>query len=274
MKKKLVLAIMTIMLVAAMVSGASYSWYTGSTSVGPNIFTAAELFVTDMVLWLDAADADRLTLDGDKVERWADKSGNENHAFQSNNNYQPIYSFNDSINKHVLKFDGKNDHLVIDSLIAGGTSGRTIFIVAKSKATANKGILVLNAEYAGESDGSFYKITPEISVRVSGRKEFIESATDQFSIIAIQNDKNDTTGDIVGWLNGVSLTPKTTERNATLKILGDKTSIGNSLHTNISVYAWEGELAEIIVYDYALVPEKRDAVESYLAKKYGLSLDE
>ncbi len=271
MKRKLVLAIMTIMLVAAMVSGASYSWYIDSVSVSPNTFAAAELFVTEgMVLWLDAGEG--VTVD-DRGFVWADKSGNDNHAFQSNSNHQPIYSFNDSINKPVLQFDGKNDHLIINSLLAGGTSGRTIFIVAKSKVIANKGILVLNAEYAGDLDGSFYQITPEIYVRVSGRKEFNESASDQFSIIAIQNDENDTTGDIVGWLNGVSLTPKTTERNATLNILGDKTSIGTSLY-NIGVYAWEGELAEIIVYDYALDGDERKAVESYLARKYGLSLDE
>lgn len=41
-------------------------------------------------LWLDASDASTLTLSGNFVTNWADKSGKGRHAFQSNAVYQPI----------------------------------------------------------------------------------------------------------------------------------------------------------------------------------------
>ena len=43
-------------------------------------------------LWLDAADAGSVVLNGSNVSRWSDKSGNGNHAIQPTPANQPVYS--------------------------------------------------------------------------------------------------------------------------------------------------------------------------------------
>ena len=78
--------------------------YLGSTQVYP--WTPA-LLGADLALWLDAADADTITLNGSNVSQWDDKSGNGRNVSQAVAAQQPAY---DAVNK-IITFDGSNDYL-------------------------------------------------------------------------------------------------------------------------------------------------------------------
>lgn len=88
------------------------------------VWTPAEITTA---LWLDAADADTITLTSGKVSEWRDKSGNSRHASQTTTTNQPTYQsagFNDL---PTISFDGSNDQLNLVQFAQ--VSGQNIFAV-------------------------------------------------------------------------------------------------------------------------------------------------
>ena len=75
----------------------------------------------DTSLWLDAADASTITLNGSTVSQWNDKSGNGRHASQPTTESQPIYSATAFNNRPTLVFDGSNDFLQTTTFTASST---------------------------------------------------------------------------------------------------------------------------------------------------------
>jgi hypothetical protein len=67
----------------------------------------------DMTLsaWYDASDASTITAKGSAVSQWADKSGNNNHAAQTNGTNQPKTGTRMLGTHNVIEFDGKDDYL-------------------------------------------------------------------------------------------------------------------------------------------------------------------
>jgi hypothetical protein len=67
--------------------------------------------ISGLALWLDAADASTITLNGSSVSQWNDKSGNNRHFSQSSATWQPAY-WTAAINgRNALAFDGVNDRI-------------------------------------------------------------------------------------------------------------------------------------------------------------------
>lgn len=74
-----------------------------STGRGRPTWTPAQLTTA---LWLDAADANTITLNGSTVSQWSDKSGNNRPATQSTAANQPTYNSTGLNGKPNLSFDG------------------------------------------------------------------------------------------------------------------------------------------------------------------------
>lgn len=66
---------------------------------------------SDLALWLDAADAGTITLNGSAVSQWRDKSGNNRDVSQPTATKQPVYANNILNGLSALSFDGSNDSL-------------------------------------------------------------------------------------------------------------------------------------------------------------------
>lgn len=72
-----------------------------------------------LALWLDAADASTITLNGSTVSQWRDKSGNARHASQPTAANQPTYTASAFAGKPGLTFDGVDDNLAVNYNYAG-----------------------------------------------------------------------------------------------------------------------------------------------------------
>jgi hypothetical protein len=68
-----------------------------------------------VVLWLDAADASTITLNGSTVSQWSDKSGLGNHAVNATTASQPTYQATGFNGRPTLSFDNTNDFLGISA---------------------------------------------------------------------------------------------------------------------------------------------------------------
>jgi len=250
------------------------AWGAGFDFPGKNWATyftyTVQLPQDGMVLWLDAGEG---TTHGSEVSEWKDQSVNGNDAEQASIANQPTYITNGPNNLPAVHFDGVDDHLIIDDLLAGGESGRTIFIVAKSDTSnvGNKAIFALNGNVYGSTSARCYSITSEIYVRVIGNMQFDESFPNDFAILTIGNAENAKVNEIYGWLDGIPLTTKACSNcNDILNIQGTMSSIGALVSTASTAYAWDGDIAEIIVYNRALSDSERGFVETYLKVKYDL----
>ena len=245
MKKKLVLAIMTITLVAAMVSGASYSWYTDLASVGPNIFTAAELLVTeDMVLWLDAS---TLNLENEEsVSLWKDKSAYSNDA-TAPSGFQLIYisSVPGLDSKPAIRFNGTSYFDLGDPEILRFTSSVTAFFVAKresdgrllSKVTLNR------ATYYDYHEGKLrYDIAPDSGSLVGVMSD--NQVGSDYNIIAFTY--NATAQNIILHLNRI-LAGFTDEGVPTSQYNSNNANWNIGRDSRNEVYL-KGDIAEIIIY--------------------------
>lgn len=75
---------------------------------GGGLWTPALLAPT---LWLDAADASTITLNGSTVSQWSDKSGTGNHMTNATASSQPLYSATGFNGMPALDFDATDDFL-------------------------------------------------------------------------------------------------------------------------------------------------------------------
>ncbi len=222
------------------------------------------------VLWLDAADAATVTTDNGSVTQWADKSGQDNHAAQPDGGMRPGYEPDELDGKPVVRFD-LDDRLDIDSVLAGGTAGRTVFLVmSPAENDKPQPVLALNSTASGSEQARHFYVTPEIWVRVSGNRQFDEAApTDAFSIIAAANPANAIVDDIYAFLNGYALTASdSVNGHVSLNVTGDDASVGGMI--GYGGLPWAGDIAEILVFAAELSEDDHEKVEGYLAHKWGL----
>jgi hypothetical protein len=110
---------------ASSVTGSTYR-LRGTGMYDMTIFYPTALFASgEKGVWFDANDRSTLFQDaagtipvtavGQKVGKWLDKSGNNNHATQSNTAYQPTYQIDDEGNPNVT-FSGSYTQLVTPSI--------------------------------------------------------------------------------------------------------------------------------------------------------------
>jgi hypothetical protein len=222
--------------------------------------------IPNCVLWLDAYDANTITLDGStNVVAWADKSGTGNNATNTAN--YPSTNLNTAIpvnaygGQHAVSFFGNNWlNISLDSL-TGSLSGYTIFVVdVVGNITGNNYFLgsdfnnvdatlhfgyrnantFTSSQYADDlnwtAPANFSPATPRLwMTRIDA------SASRQIFLNGVQRANN-----------GVSLVGPLTN-----------STVGRG---NGGLYA--GDLSEVIIYNRGLDDTERATVEQYLNHKW------
>jgi hypothetical protein len=112
-----------------------------------------------LALWLDAADASTITLNGSTVSQWRDKSGNARHVSQATAANQPTLTASGLNGKPVLTFDGVDDYLAAASPLIGTT--HSLFILF-TPTIENEFGTVFGQWKSGEN-GRFYVIANQES---------------------------------------------------------------------------------------------------------------
>lgn len=200
--------------------------------------------------------ADGLSLsNGAAVGSWGDSSGVGSALAQATGANQPTFQTNVINGLPVVRFDGTND--VLNA--TGSFTPATVFAVAKyAAATFNS--------YDGLVTGGAASNSEAVLVGSAASANFFNSADLGLS-------------DAVYRLNGTSyaLSAMAAPMNAwgvvditsamftalTIQVGQDRNNAGRF---------WNGDIAEVIVYDTVLSPTDRATVENYLATKYAIAL--
>lgn len=236
--------------------------------------------IAGLALWLDAADAATLTLDGsNNVSAWADKSGAGLSAAQATTTKRPSYTSTNRINGiNIVDFDGTDDCLQIASITLPVDS--TIFAVFDQDNASTKQFFIEHSSNAGSSNGFWIaSITPAIVVR---RAPHINSnvpstlasiqGTAARVITGVVNRALSATGAINRMrLDGSELTMVASGSNSGTTVsesnVTDTLNIG--ARNNGASLAFDGGLAELLIYSGVLSAGNITAVEDYLSAKWG-----
>lgn len=204
--------------------------------------------VTGLQVWLQA---DSLALaDADPVATWTDSSGNGNNATQATSGSQPTYKTNIVNGKPVVRFDGTDDWLA--SVTMGGQ--RQIFAVFRNATALFNG---------------YWGLLEARSATVSDRWGLFTISSDNF-----YNDPSPAEA----WRNGVSVSPISAslapidEFFVLVYTTPNAGSAARGIGQLQEVVFGAFDLAELLLYDAPLSDSNRQAVQSYLGTKYGVTI--
>ena len=237
---------------------------TGPTRTPTATPTFAPSSIGGLVLWLDAGQLGALG-DGAAVANWPDASGQRHDARQAAGGARPTYR-RAAFNGHsALRFDGADDRLDVDALVAGPQK-RTVVIVSRADAIGRGAMVDLgNTARAG---GGF-AITPEYAARTgSGERVWKESASRAAPSVAVVRLNGTSTAYLAAWVDGrrLAVARSTAARVET----AGPTMIGaSSLAAGGGAFA--GDIAEVLVYNRGLTEGERVRLLIYLGAKYGIA---
>ncbi|MDR6719232.1 S-layer homology domain-containing protein [Paenibacillus sp. 2003] len=257
---------------------------TNETPVGPGGIGAS-------ALWL-RSDLGMGVASGQKVSIWEDQGSKINNATQSTEANQPTYwdDKNHNINFNpVLEYNGTSSFMNLDvSKLPQGKSPRSIITVSRTNKTGGlnyiiswgvqtggyTGMGMLQVDARGglttfNSDPNQTLYTPDKFMGMTFPTELFVTWTggDTGTNIARLYSKMKQVQELGGW--GKDTAKAWNTGNSDGAVVGKliPATAANSGH-------WEGTIEEIIVFDHALTDAERQKVSTYLAIKYGYTLDQ
>lgn len=215
------------------------------------------------------------------VSSWADQSGNNYHATQATAGFRPVKMT--TAGKNFIRFDGVDDCLVTPSFQMYPNQRGSIFIVARTRID-DRGIIV--GSYSNGA-GKLWDIGvvfvapfPTNGMRYNSFAEPIAFAQN-FQIAyagAYSKTQNDfvlfeairSTDNLLNYWIGGRAPGAITLNPAAIAGLpaSNPMNIGNDNGGGAGLFAYDGDIAEIIIFNKALSEIERQHVEQYLFRKY------
>ncbi len=275
----------TLLFVAIFVSEASLLFGQSPGNVSGNLrwWLKANAGVYENDAGTDAAEA------GDEVRLWDDQSTINNNAVNAGvATRMPIYRTGIINGYPALEFNG-NDFLDASALSGiGATESFYIFLVFKQNSyqtngatTDGAGTFIIDRRDVTENltsfkvvntDKYFYQRRQDDGSNLGGPVSTTAVNTTSFVAADYFRNRVDGSNSFEGiYLNG-KLEPSPVQSGPTGNITGPLLKIGN--HATNVTGGLDGYFTEIAVYNANLTAAERQRIESYLALKYGITLDQ
>jgi fibronectin type 3 domain-containing protein len=229
------------------------------------------------VLVLDAQTAALQFANGAAVTTWSDISGGARHAASSGTS-RPVLVTNAINGKPVLRFDGVDDHFTLPTGFADFTAGMSLHIVMRPSALTNAFKIFLLGNGAGAQNiglgragqtGGFQVFNTNGSGQYSWFDTPTGLAAGETSLLSVQQDGGAAGNFSYAELgkNGVSLMGQ--------QLFVPPVATRSTNYIGKTYWAegqFQGDVAEIVLYNRKLTAQETGAVQTYLANKYGLTL--
>lgn len=231
---------------------------------------------SNLVLWLDAADASTITATGNALTQWNDKSPEGNHAYALYGSPNTgTYTLN---GKNVIRFNGTNQVLTVyddDSL--DGAAGMTFFALNTPTVTGSPhGIISKRTTMSSTQAYSLFYYSgnkvhadfPASSSRFAGNTSLVSGTT---YLVGANYDGTKTGSQRVnlylqGLLDGTGSAAGATLPNTTSDLFIA------ALNSNYGQYL-SGDIPEILIYRESLPKDQQDVVNQYLSAKWNFALN-
>lgn len=219
------------------------------------------------VFWLKADALSGLS-DGDPVRNWQDQSGNNNHFNQSTSANQPTYKTSRFKGEPAIRFDGVDDWL--GDTLNFPEKDFTQFVIFRTLNNDGNGVLTAVTDpvspNAGSHDRQFGLNNKNLSHRL-WNQEVINSSG------SFNNNKAQLSEIIVDSPSGQTLYADGSSVASGTKGYSDfdyESGMVIGGHTYWGHF--EGEVPEIIYYNFVLNDAQRIIVENYLSAKYSIDI--
>lgn len=214
-----------------------------------------------LILWLDAADAERVDLTDDgRLQIWYDGSEAEHNAIQADTAAQPkLVRVNADLS--VAQFGGSQSMSVEDAAAFNLEDEYSIIIVARGAA----GVMLDKGD--GYNDGAFSFWNGVTSVRTH-RRTLKANQVDpgRLQIHTLIADDSQVAWHVDGKLDREIPGPHTIDNQEPL-LVGRRAKENDPRH-------FVGEIGELLIYNRALSDSERTWVEEYLTEKWLAAIDD
>jgi hypothetical protein len=236
--------------------------------------------IQGLQLWLDAADTSTLLdANGDpatsSVATGEDKSGNGNNATQGTASSRPATG-GDIGGKNALTFDSGSDWLSANGLVSVAESEFTVFNVVKPASQGDIGILFSWQKFGDVANPDQFKpyvdTNGNIGIGTGQTNTIIDSRdwTDTPLIFTVTQSSTTVTSRINGAAANTNPTISAVPISGVEAFAIGQEFDGPSPGTPSNFYG--GDMGELLIYDRVLSASEIQAVELYLANKYGITL--
>jgi hypothetical protein len=218
------------------------------------------LSIPGCALWLDAADATTIT-GTTTVTQWRDKSGNARHL--------GVGSGNTSYSSNAIQL--ANSYMLVTTPV--DLTKVTVFIVVKTAGGNNKTVLTGRPQTSlnwNNLDGFGFYMDNQDGVRFYGQEQSGQFSTFTVNTSTPQVFSFQSIGTSVsGWYNGIPQSggTLTSPRTSTAQGFAIGGEWYDGAYGNVTVNA---SIYEVIVYNSDVSTLQRQAIESYLAKKWSI----
>jgi hypothetical protein len=231
------------------------SGYSNEANVGTPMDTSVGMPESGIRLWLKG---DAVAGPG-FVNLWPDQSVNQNHATQYSVTSQPQVVAGAINGFPVVHFDDKSTVLNLPNLMAGATAGEVFAVLRANPAGAQIHGLW---DFGAEPNGAWLTYDGNIWENFGSTTRYITPVPafplTQFNIYNVSSQLNEWVSRFNG--NEFCRSLANSPGFATTPMVGRNTESAS----------FNGDFAEIIIYDHVLTDEERGSVSAYLAEKYSL----
>jgi len=225
--------------------------------------------ISGIQLWLDSSDSGTLfqdtsgtipvVNDGDPVGLWRDKSGNAKHATQSTNANRPLFKTSVQNSKNVLRFDGSNDGMA-GSDTGFSTTTSTVFVICKSAIAGTDNYPFMFGTDAATQLVGLTTYNNQMQITQYGASTFVAFTTNAWNVIYFTKSSNNWTMNLNGTSASTTMTTST--------VLSGNYGIGFNRSGNRAFF--NGDIAEVILYNSVLSTSQIQQVQAYLNQKWGI----
>jgi len=229
--------------------------------------------ITGLTLWLDANDSGSLYQvsngtnpalnNNDFIGLWKDKSGNSNNATQSTASLRPYVVASGQNSKNIIRFPYAAWNAAAGPYMnatIGSLSAYSVFIICKFRTNEYYSMVLTGG--SSQFEVRNYSSTGYIEWNIAGGYFPRDTVSNVGSYILIELTRSGS--DYTLYKNGISVG---TSNNASSLNIGSTIFISSRSGNS---YYFDGDMAEMLIYNSALTLAQRQQVEAYLNQKWGV----
>jgi len=229
--------------------------------------------ISGLTLWLDASDPASLFQNtnattpayqtSDYVSLWKDKSGNGNNATQATDSLRPYLVTSSQNSRNVIRFPYAAWNAATGPYMnatIGSLSAYSVFIVCKFRTSEFYSMVLTGG--SSQFEVRNYSTTGYIEWNVAGSYFLRDTVSNVGNYILIELTRSGS--DYTIYKNGISVA---TSNNASNLNIGSTIYISSRSGNS---YYFDGDMAEMIIYNSAITTAQRQQVEQYLNQKWGI----
>jgi hypothetical protein len=243
----------------------------------------------NLILWLETSlpeSFDSEPQSGDLISTWNDLSPylkEKNDAIQVNSDFMPTFQ-EGAINRlPTIRFDGNDNHLIINEfeLREAGTGGYAIFMILKKEDLVSTGELFTYRSspnddnivvYYHSADTIGYRMKIDNSNIFFATGAVLNGLATNFHLLTVVGDLEN---NHILSINGTQYTNTNDSSRDLAEVDFDVPFFIGSSHNDSfdPTAAFDGDIAEIIVYNKYIKTSTRENIEEYLSRKYNITLN-